>query len=381
MLVSGGSMITDFKRRLSKWLEEWRTRKLARRTYYILDAEELLPGDVILSTPYESKSFFIRLLTLSWYSHAAIYLGNHLYAEAVGIGVRVRSVDTIVKKRIKVIRLKNTEGLDAKHKAIQAVERVDHYLHLPYWLHGALLSGFVRANVDSRKNMFCSHLVAQCYADVYIDVAGRRKPENITPGRFARSHAFYDVTKRTVIHAYTLPEHLILYEFKTLSDKETQLIQTMVDSLVPVFERRIKPVPPNWYKILALLAEVNQVRLQAFLDKEVVKVMRSTGYLTLTTDAVEEIIKPLEIYLASIEHTLLPRKTRELESVRLKNDLIALREQLEIHKDNRSFYAQLHIQTRLTTFKLLEKYQIEHCQNCRKIIELSEALVAALSKE
>lgn len=381
MPVPRGSMITDFKRWPSKSLEAWRMRKLTRRTYYILDAEELLPGDVILSTPYAIKSFFIRASTFSRYSHAAIYLGNHLYAEAIGLGVRVRSVDTIVSKRIKVIRLKNTEGLDSKHKAIQAVERVDHYLYLPYWLQGALLSGFVRENVDSRKNMFCSHFVAQCYADVGINVAGRRKPENITPGRFARSHAFYDVTERTVIRAYVLPEHLVLHEFKTLSDKETQIIQTMVDSLVPVFERRIKPVPSNWYKILMLLAEINQAKLQAFLDKEVVQVMQRTGYLSLTTDAVEEIIKPLETYLASIKHTLLPQKTRELDSARLKNDIIALREQLKIHEENRSFLAQLHIKTRLTTFKLLEEYQIENCQNCRKIIELSEELVAELSKE
>jgi Permuted papain-like amidase enzyme, YaeF/YiiX, C92 family len=326
-------------------------------------------------------SALIRISTFSRYSHAAIYLGDNLYAEAVDLGVRVRSVGTIVKKRLKVVRLREIDGVDVRDIARRAVDRVDHYLHLPYWLQGALLSGFVRAGAGARRSMFCSHLVAQCYADVGIAVAGARKAENITPGRLARSRAFGDVSSQTVIRAHYLPEYLVLFEFKTLSDKETQIIQSMVESLQPVFAARLRPVPSDWFAMLRLVAGLPRADVKAALDAEVIRIMRESGYLRLTDDAIEESLNPLKTYRETVRHAALSPKEREVESALLTNSLRALRKQLGIHEENRVVYLEELRKSGLTTFRLLAENQFEHHRICGQLIEATEALLAELRVE
>jgi len=60
--------------------------------------EELLAGDILLSADPGIASAGIRLLTTSPVSHAAIYVGNGEVAEALRGGVRLRSIDRVLKE-------------------------------------------------------------------------------------------------------------------------------------------------------------------------------------------------------------------------------------------------------------------------------------------
>jgi cell wall-associated NlpC family hydrolase len=60
--------------------------------------EELLAGDILLSADPGLASAGIRLLTTSPVSHAAIYVGNGEVAEALRGGVRLRSIDRVLKE-------------------------------------------------------------------------------------------------------------------------------------------------------------------------------------------------------------------------------------------------------------------------------------------
>ncbi|WP_343553884.1 YaeF family permuted papain-like enzyme [Pantoea sp.] len=59
------------------------------RPTMLISADALLPGDLLLSSATSPQSWGIRLFTLTGVSHAAIYLGDHQVAEAVGSGVKI----------------------------------------------------------------------------------------------------------------------------------------------------------------------------------------------------------------------------------------------------------------------------------------------------
>lgn len=53
--------------------------------------QDLRPGDIVLSSTHGVVSMGVRLITLAPVSHAALYLGDDTFVEAVGAGVRTRS--------------------------------------------------------------------------------------------------------------------------------------------------------------------------------------------------------------------------------------------------------------------------------------------------
>src|SRR5512143_2961900 len=59
---------------------------------------DLRPGDILLSADPGLASAGIRLLTTSPVSHAAIYVGNGEVAEALGGGVRLRSMERVLEE-------------------------------------------------------------------------------------------------------------------------------------------------------------------------------------------------------------------------------------------------------------------------------------------
>lgn len=53
--------------------------------------EDLRAGDIVLSSTHSIVSMGVRVITVAPVSHAALYLGNGQFVEAVGAGVRLRS--------------------------------------------------------------------------------------------------------------------------------------------------------------------------------------------------------------------------------------------------------------------------------------------------
>jgi hypothetical protein len=81
---------------------------------FSVKAESLLPGDIILSSSNGINSVGIRLLTLSPVSHASIYTGDQQIAEAVGHGIRNRTVADLLAEEATVVAFRHP-GLSPEH--------------------------------------------------------------------------------------------------------------------------------------------------------------------------------------------------------------------------------------------------------------------------
>ena len=88
-----------------------------------ISVDTLMPGDIILSSASGVTSIGIRALTLSPVSHASVYLGNGELAEAVGSGVRRRSMATFLEEESTVVAFRYP-GVGTEHmqKMLRFVE-------------------------------------------------------------------------------------------------------------------------------------------------------------------------------------------------------------------------------------------------------------------
>ncbi len=80
----------------------------------LISGAALEPGDILLTSVATLNSFGIRLGTFSPVSHAVLYLGDGQIAEAVGTGVRARSLDEVITEEQMVVAFR-VPGLDAVH--------------------------------------------------------------------------------------------------------------------------------------------------------------------------------------------------------------------------------------------------------------------------
>jgi hypothetical protein len=372
-------MVPSIRNWLSAARRHARLSRQSRRKYYIINAEALLPGDIIFSTERAAQSFAIRKATQSPYSHAAIYLGHSQYAEAVGLGVRVRAVSTILKEHIKVTRLAADSAPDPVALAARAAENVNYYLHSPYWRKGALLSIFRNAKVDERRSLFCSHLVARVYADAGFDVIDDREPFKITPGDLAESTKFRDVTKEVLEPARVLVAGVLDPEFTTLSDDETLRVEGMYAELVPFFEKNgLRPVPDSWELMVIVMGKLPTKAMRRALDVEVTKSMQNNKYLDLPTDGVARSIAPLEAYMEQKSYNALPKVAIESELRSLKQNLPALKRQLDIDQENSDEYGKLYRKTKLDSYRLLRDTKKAHAENVALLLTLTEGLITSL---
>ena len=69
----------------------------------LVGADKLLPGDIILTADNGLKSSGIRLITLSPVSHAALITADYMVVEAVGEGIRRRTVAQLVAEESTVV--------------------------------------------------------------------------------------------------------------------------------------------------------------------------------------------------------------------------------------------------------------------------------------
>ena len=73
----------------------------------LVTADSLRPGDIILTAENGLNSIGIRLITLSPVSHAAVYLGDQQISEAVGAGIRRRSVESLLAEEATVVAFRH----------------------------------------------------------------------------------------------------------------------------------------------------------------------------------------------------------------------------------------------------------------------------------
>ena len=73
----------------------------------LVAAEALQPGDILLTAGSGLTSVGIQVLTFAPVSHAALYVGDGQVIEAVGEGVRTRSVDAVLAEEAMVVAFRH----------------------------------------------------------------------------------------------------------------------------------------------------------------------------------------------------------------------------------------------------------------------------------
>jgi hypothetical protein len=86
--------------------------------------QDLRPGDIVLSSTNGIVSMGVRLITLAPVSHAALYLGDGTFVEAVGAGVRTRSTQEYMDGESTIVAFRHP-GIGEPHiGAIHAFSRL-----------------------------------------------------------------------------------------------------------------------------------------------------------------------------------------------------------------------------------------------------------------
>lgn len=157
----------------------------------MIAATALMPGDILLSTGSGLTSAGIRLMTTAPVSHAALYLGDGDVAEAVGSGVRVRKIDTMVADEAVVVAFRHPDfqsGLDVPmrefagrslglrydyvgvmlHAPFSLQRRVCELPLLPESVRDGCLRGVATIQLGSGSDgrFFCSQFVLEAYRHI-----------------------------------------------------------------------------------------------------------------------------------------------------------------------------------------------------------------------
>jgi hypothetical protein len=169
-------------------------------------AESLRVGDILLSAEAAPLSSGIRLITAAPVSHAAVYVGDDAVAEALGGGVRLRSVPTLLTEEsvVAVYRLPRLTEAQAQRVAELARSRVGMrydfvgaFLYVPFSVQRQacelpalptplrdacirLLAGTQLGLAEPEDRFFCSSFVLGAFGDAGVPITQAR-PRWLTP--------------------------------------------------------------------------------------------------------------------------------------------------------------------------------------------------------
>lgn len=155
----------------------------------LIGASSLVVGDILLSAAPTLQSAAIQLATLAPVSHALIYIGDGRIVEAVGDGVRVRTLDAVVAEESMVVAFRDSQLTPAQAAGVRdwalgnvgvryntlgvllqapfvIDRRVCELPLVPGPVRDACVRGFamVQLGGSSDDRFFCSQLVLQAYA-------------------------------------------------------------------------------------------------------------------------------------------------------------------------------------------------------------------------
>lgn len=172
----------------------------------LISEQSLKPGDIILTADNGINSMGIRLATLSPVSHAALYIGDGQIAEAVGSGIRLRSVDAVVADEATVVAFRHPKITPAQALAIRAFselhigEKYNFFgimLQAPFTLERRLCElplvpsairdfcirgvAAVQLGLGRNDQFFCSQFVLEAYRSADLPLTDA-DPRLINPG-------------------------------------------------------------------------------------------------------------------------------------------------------------------------------------------------------
>lgn len=250
---------------------------------FTLDPLKLKEGDIILTRNKRGvKSWLIRIFTASPFSHAALYVGNNSYMEAIGCGVRAQNIfRETFRKKTDVIVLRNAKMTPAEKQKV--VEYVRYRHGMAYSVLDAIKSGLsvilgVKIPFKMKENQtFCSQLVASAYGDIGMESFNGRKALFTRPKDIYKEKKFSRI--EDVYREITDEEKEIAAQ-KGLIDKQDEIVSTMMSQIWKVLKKEgvfIKGVS----EIDLGIHKIVDQRKKATADKQIEQIIRESGYLDM----------------------------------------------------------------------------------------------------
>lgn len=168
-------------------------------------AVDLRPGDILLTSTGTLRSAGIQLMTFAPVSHAAVYVGRGQVVEAVGSGVRVRTLRALLEEESVALALRypdltTLQAQGVRAAALENVGRNFNYvgvaMHIPFTINRRLCElpllpavardlclkgmGGVHHLVTSRRALFCSQLVLESFQQAGVPITDA-DPRLISP--------------------------------------------------------------------------------------------------------------------------------------------------------------------------------------------------------
>lgn len=202
--------------------------------YIYFHDQNLLAGDIILTTTDTATSKMIRCGTQSEFSHAMMMINKCSYIHAIASGVESNNLQRdIFDKReyMKVFRLKNRD--EYAKRLEQAVSHLAKDIAKPYSVTNAFNAQLkMPLNLGSLKtHRYCSQLVALAYKNAGLELV--KDPYHCTPEEIAQSELLERIDiKLTGIDSDEIPKFYKL-ELQTpnLLPKHNQQIKEAVTKI------------------------------------------------------------------------------------------------------------------------------------------------------
>lgn len=353
---------------------------------YIFMESALQQGDILLSRDNTAKrSSFIRTVTKSPYSHAAICHRTTEFLEAISTGVsRINVLRFFVEDMscIAIMRLR-TDYPKHTELAAHAADEATLYLGNDYWMLGALTATLTNTSRRKRNSVFCSHLVASAYAAAGITLVKGKSAAKITPADIARSPILENVTNSIMKPVKHDTEYLwgipFEYDLSYTPHRIEICTSTNVRDYVNAWLRgRGLPEQQNFYQLLNFLRDFPDETIRREIDEICCSGLKKEGYLELLA----QVFPPDHptFHLSSLlRRMLVDGRVTDHEKQALReryNSVYA--EQLQDMKEKsylREWYENAWLYRRLETFHLLTDNQSQVCDVSDKFLrETKECL-------
>lgn len=214
------------------------------RVYYAVDCSKLLKGDIILTTnPKSLKSWTIRKITKSDYSHAILCVNPPWCVESVGYGVLRFVISRFMinsKDNIKIMRLKRRS--EKSYLAENAARYADNQVTREYAIKDAITSPFCAIPQVDKGKFFCSQLVAESYLQSEINLLPGKEPWKISPGDLCRSNKLFEIPDQYLREAEISDKlncsgFLDGDDFLTPHSEEVTLKQGIIKEIEPLLKK------------------------------------------------------------------------------------------------------------------------------------------------
>lgn len=257
---------------------------------YRLDPSKLKQGDIILTRNKKGLvSWLIRIFTLSPYSHAALYVGNKSYMEAIGCGVHARNIyrETFNYKSDVIILRTN----EYNNQQIGQIIDFIRYRHgMAYSVSDAIKSGIsivfgIKLPLKMHFHQtFCSQLVACAFASINGKKFNGRNCMFVRPKDIYKEKSLRHVDD---VYEYITEEEVAEAAEEGVIDKQDRIVSSMMKEIWAILKEEhiyIKGVS----EIDSGIAQIKDEAKRNKVDSQINEIIQKSGYLTLWKDDMEK---------------------------------------------------------------------------------------------